>query len=224
MAASSKANADSGRRGDIEFSPSTGCSEEEAKRTISMLAGTAELLKFSRLLLLLSEAIAASTPPEKSSSGSDASGDMGMNREIAAAAAKTMAGISTPVTRSVPRTIPATVPEASMVAESSESSVVIPENSTMMTPETAPGSESETDSATDSGRDSLTGRQVDSVSDSVSDSRKSRDSTEGSGPIGFGLGSIGTIQTPSRARSGKGRSSSSPPLRPKIRSIDICPE
>lgn len=39
---------------------SGGPQEDEANRTITMLAGTAELLKFSRLLLLLSEAISVS--------------------------------------------------------------------------------------------------------------------------------------------------------------------
>lgn len=43
--------------------------EEEANRTISMLAGTAELLKFSRLLLLLSEAISVSASVQPGGSG-----------------------------------------------------------------------------------------------------------------------------------------------------------
>lgn len=40
--------------------PPRGVQEEEANRTITMLAGTAELLRFSQLLLLLSEAISVS--------------------------------------------------------------------------------------------------------------------------------------------------------------------
>ena len=43
--------------------------EEEAARTISMLSGTAELLRFSRLLLLLSEAISVSSSAGSSRHG-----------------------------------------------------------------------------------------------------------------------------------------------------------
>lgn len=243
----SKSNVDGGT------DPSAPANEEEANRTISMLAGTADLLKFSRLLLLLSEAIsvstavggagvlAAPTPAARAPGAAKPAKSVTAAKPVSAAkltpAEKSVpADITTPVMKSTPveKSVPVEMltpadkwtPTTATVSTVSKSvPVTVPETG----PETDAGDAASVEnSPLKKEEDPETAR---GQCDSAGSGRKKNPELVLGAVTGMVIGSgLLTPARSTRAKSlgtphsvGKPRSSS-PPLRPNLRAIDICPE